>query len=137
MNPQSTRVGAPAAPAANGTVTLFNSATQLAGGLAANGVERVRFDFAGLDQASAVDGLKGYKSPDGGDNWYANTFSAVGSVAALPTTVTAQTATDGFSVDIYVGTAGDVKFTFTAGDLAPTVFKPVITLLSGEAHSGE
>jgi hypothetical protein len=136
MDYQPIRVGAPAVPANDGTAVLFDSTVTLKGGLQMSGVARIRIDLAGVNQASAASGLKGYKSPDKGAHWYLSAFSATGSSASLPATTTADTGADGYSVDIFLGTCADVKFTWTAGATAPTVWNPVITLLAGDSHPG-
>lgn len=129
------QIGAPAAPANNGTVVLFDSTT-LKVGLHLLGVTRVRLSFPGMNQASAADGLKGYKSTDKGANWYAATFSEAGAAATLPATVAADTGSDSSSYDIPVLGERDVKFTFTAGATAPTIWAPIITLQVGNPQSG-
>ena len=119
------RLGAPAVPGISATVTLVDSTVTFGKmGLRMNNIHRVIMAFPGLDQAGT---LTGYKSPDGGANWYQDTFAPSGSTT-LPATVAAQTATVTTEFDIDVSTADDVKFTFTAGGTAPTVWKPVITL---------
>ena len=129
------RLGAPAAPALNATVVLFDSTVTFGKmGLRMNGVHRVLYSFPGLNQASAASGLKGYKSPDGGANWYPATFAPAGDPNALPLTIAADTGSDSDEVDIDVSGDDDVKFTFTAGT-APTVWGPVITL-EGKRVSG-
>jgi hypothetical protein len=129
---QRIKIGAPAAPANNGTVVLFDSTVHLKGGLAQNGIGRVRLSFPGLDQASAADGLKGYTSPDKGATWYPFKFGGT----VLPATVAADTGADHDAFDIFVGTEEDVKFEFTAGAAAPTVWTPIITLQVGDVHAG-
>ena len=129
-------IGAPSAPANGGTVTLFDSTVSFKGGLRMNGIGRIELDFAGLDHASATNGLIGYKSPDKGATWFPCAFSVAGSSTTLPVTVAADTGSDSSSYDIFVGTADDVKITFTAGTPAPTYWKPTITATAGNVHSG-
>lgn len=128
------RVGCVAAPVAGATVTLFDSTATFPGcGLAMMGIDRIRFDFAGLDQPSAASGLIGYKSNDKGTTWYPSAFSASGSAESLPCTVDADTGSDGDSYEVFIGTPGDVKFTFTASGTAPTTgWPPCITLVEAE-----
>lgn len=135
MHFQTIQVGAPAVPANNGTAVLFDSTT-LKVGLPMLGIQRVRISFPGLNQASAANGLKGYKSPDKGANWYEATFASDGSSTTLPATVAADTGSDSDCFDIFVGTERDVKFTFTAGAAAPTIWTPVIILLAGAVQKG-
>lgn len=130
---QRNRVSAPAVPAANGTVVLFDSTKVLNKlGLSTVGVGRVQMSFPGLDQDSAAGGLIGYSSPDKGTTWYQFQFG--GSV--LPATVEKATATDFTSYDIFVGTEEDVKFELTVGGTAPTVWHPQIFYQVGNVHSG-
>ena len=126
---QDIRIGAPAAPGNNATVTLVDT-TAIFGksGLRMNGIHRVCMSFPGLDQDSAASGLKGYSSPDHGANWYPCTFAPSGDPAALPLTVAAATVSDFTSYDVDVTTHDDVKFTFTAGATGPTVWAPVLVL---------
>jgi hypothetical protein len=129
-------VGAPAAPGNNATVTLFDSTVTFSKmGLQANQITRIRFDFAGLNQASATNGLVGYKSSDKGATWHPCSFAYNGSLATLPATVAADTGSDSSSYDIAIASASDVKFTFTAGATGPTVWAPVITLQAGHPQS--
>jgi len=130
-------IGAPAAPAKNATVPLFDSTVAFNKmGLRALGIARIKFDFAGLDQPSATNGLKGYKSNDKGTTWYDCSFSVSGASGSLPTTVAADTGTDSMSYDIFIGTAEDVKFTFTASATGPTIWPPIITCEAGNVNSG-
>jgi len=125
------KIGPPTVPGNNATVTLFDSSI-IPGGLSTNKIARVRFDFAGINQDSAVLGLRGYKSPNRGTTWYEATFDV-----ALPIQITADTGADSMSVDINVtGLSDDVKFTYTAGATAPTVWSPTITLQTGSVESG-
>lgn len=117
-----TRIGAPAAPGNNATVTLFDSPTMLAGGLQQNGVRFITVDFANLDQASAVAGLRGYKSIDKGASWLEADFDV-----SLPLQIAAGDTT----VKIYVGSAEDAKLTYTAGAVGPSAWNVTITVDGG------
>ena len=136
---ESVEVAAPAAPANNGTVTLFDS-TKVFGpkNMRMFGVGRVQLDFQGLDQASAASGLIGYQSKDGGTTWTKFSFGYTGSASGtLPATVPAATADDSTTYDIFVGACKDVKFTFTAGATAPTTgWPPVIGYRQGDVKTG-
>jgi hypothetical protein len=123
--------GAPAVPAINGVAVLFDSTVFFNKmGLSMMRVGRVQLAFPGLDQAGT---LTGYTSKDKGATW--NQF-AFGGGTTLPATVAADTTTDHSSYDIFVATEKDVKFTFTAGGTAPTVWNPTIKCQTGNTHSG-
>ena len=133
MSPQERiRFGAPAAPANNGTVTLFDSTVYLRGGLSNNNIRRVIISFPGLDQASATGGLIGYQSPDKGTTWNPFKFG----LSTMPATVPIDDGTDSTSYNFLVSECEDVKFTFTAGAAAPTVWKPGIYAQVGNVQSG-
>ena len=135
---QYVKVGPPARPANNGTVTLLDSTRDLPGGLSANNVGRVTMSFPGIDQASATSGLIGYSSVDKGVTWYKKAFTVVGTATALPATVAADSGADSSSFDVYVGTEEDVKFTLTVGATTPTAAKwlPILKYVIGNVHSG-
>ena len=127
---------AAAAPAAGATVTLFDSTVTFNKmGLAANGITRIQFDFAGINQASDTNGFVGYKSTDKGVTWKQCAFTAVGTANAIPCTVAADTGTDSSAYDIPIHTVPDVKFTWKASGTGPTVWPPVVTLQVGNVHS--
>jgi hypothetical protein len=134
---QRIRVPAPAVPANGATVTLMDSTVHMKGGLAMMGIGRVHISFPKLDQASAAGGLIGYTSEDDGATWDAFAFS-VGGSGGLPATVAAATASDYSAYDIFVDTAEDVKFTFTAGATAPSAagWKPNLYYQAGNVRSG-
>jgi len=116
------RLGAPAAPGNNATVTLFDSTVTFPAGLQASCIRFVTIDFTNLDQASATAGLKGYKSVDRGLNWREDDFGAVLGV---------QIPTGDTTVKIYVGSAQHVKITLTAGATGPSAWYVNITADSG------
>ena len=140
MDFQTVRVAAPSVPAAGATVALFDSTTVFGGGkrMSLFSVGRVELGFPGIDQASAASGLKGYTSSDGGTTWDPFSFNINGSTGSLPLTVSAATATDYSAYDIYVAGHDDVKFTFTAGTIAPTAntWRPEVTYRIGDVHAG-
>ena len=131
-NYQPIKFGAPAVPTSGGTVTLFDSTVYLKGGLAQNGVGRIRVSFPGLNQPSATNGLVTYSSPDHGAHWYQFPFGG----STLPATVAADTGTDHSAYDIFVGVEDDIKITYTATATAPTVWTPVIVAIVGDHKSG-
>lgn len=130
------QISAPPAPGNNATVVLFDSTKMPgAGMLSAMQIQRIKLDFNGLNQPSAASGLKGYKSDNGGANWYQCAFSLAGSGATLPQTVAADTGTDSTSYDIFIGSARDVKIEFTASGTGPTIWPRTITLQAGMPQS--
>ena len=137
MNLQGTvQVSLPPAPSAGATVELFNSVKAFGAGMMGPlQIQRIRLDFAGMDQPSAASGLVGYKSPDGGTTWYQCAFSLTGSGNTLPQTVAKDTGTDSTSYDIFIGSARDVKFLFTASGTGPTIWPKSCTLQAGPPQS--
>ena len=123
--------GAPAVPAINGTAVLFDSTVFFNKmGLSMMRIGRVQLGFPGIDGTPGT--LTGYTSNDKGATWNQFAFG----LASLPATVAVDTTTDHNSYDIFVATEKDVKFTFTAGATAPTVWKPTIKAQAGNTHSG-
>lgn len=133
------RVGVPARPGNNATVTLLDTSTLLSKmGLRMAGIHRVLLTFPNLDQASATGGLIGYTSGDHGTNWDLCTFAPSGDPSALPQTVAATTASDCSSFDIDVSAHDDVKLTFTAGATAPSAatWAQIVIVLEPKRVSG-
>ena len=132
------QVSAPPAPGNGAKVVLFDSTKVFgAGMMGANQIQRIRFDFAGLDQPSAASGFVGFKSIDKGVTWKQCAFSLTGSGNTLPQTVAADTGTDSNSYDIFIGSAPDVKFEWTASGTGPTVWPRTITLQAGMPQSSQ
>jgi hypothetical protein len=119
-------VKAPAAPAIDATIVLFNTATAFADtkkAIALMGLSRFVVVFNRLSHASAANGLVQYSSSDGGTNWRqveaGETIAAVAAGTVDP---------HEFPIDIF----DDWKLEYTNGGTLPTTWDVTMKLICGQ-----
>lgn len=123
---ESISVNPPAAPAADATVVLINTATMFANtkkSIALMGLSRAVVTFNSVSHVSAAAGLKAYSSSDGGTNW-----DQIEPGETIPVSAGSDVAAHEFPIDIY----DDFKWEYTAGAVGPTTWRVTIKLVCGQ-----
>ena len=130
---ETSRIAAPAAPAASATVSLYDS-TLVHGPkqMRTQNVSQVIVSFLNISHASATNGLVATQSSDGGTNWDPAVFANPSTgVATMPLTVGATTTglDGGYCFDVHE--FDDFKLAYTNSNNTLTMWRVIVEVVYG------